>query len=155
MIRKIVVMGGTLNEGNVTQYAEANIWHDAEAARIVFETGIPIDMIGLNVTRKAPLKKDIFDGLENIDEQIREVMEKLIAFRNEESMHDAIAISSMVRDDIVIFRDAHTHIIDDDSPERGRSVASFEGDFNSRVAIDIDIDSYYRMMKDMICRYAK
>ncbi|MBO7697962.1 MAG: nucleoside hydrolase, partial [Erysipelotrichaceae bacterium] len=61
MIKKIVVMGGTLTSGNISPYAEANIGHDAKAARIVFETGIPVDMIGLNVTRKAPLRKNIFD----------------------------------------------------------------------------------------------
>ena len=152
MIAKIVVMGGTLTTGNVSEYAEANIWHDAEAARIVFETGIPIDMIGLNVTRKAPLRKSIFDGLDNINEKIRDVMLQLIEFRNEESMHDAIAISSLVNDEAIIFKDSYTTIIDDDSEKRGMSAVDYEKAPNSRVAVDINNDEYYKVIRQMIIR---
>ena len=155
MIRKIVVMGGTLSTGNVSEYAEANIYHDAQAARIVFETGIPIDMIGLNVTRKAPLRRSIFDGLNDLDERIRDVMEKLIEFRNEESMHDAIAISSLVSDKVLIFKDAFTSIIDDYSEKRGMSVVDYEKAPNSRVAVDINADEYYKVMRQMILLLSK
>lgn len=155
MIRKIVVMGGTLSTGNVSEYAEANIYHDAQAARIVFETGIPIDMIGLNVTRKAPLRRSIFDGLNDLDERIRDVMEKLIEFRNEESMHDAIAISSLVSDKVLIFKDAFTSIIDDYSEKRGMSVVDYEKAPNSRVAVDINVDEYYKVMRQMILLLSK
>ena len=43
-------MGGSLTFGNVTPAAEFNIWCDPEAAHVVFTSGIPIKMIGLNVT---------------------------------------------------------------------------------------------------------
>lgn len=112
MLKKIVIMGGTLTTGNVSEYAEANIYHDAEAARIVFESGVPIDMIGLNVTRQAPLTKAILDDITDCDPKIKDVMLELIRFRHEEAMHDAIAISSMISDDIITFKDAYTHIID-------------------------------------------
>lgn len=155
MIKKIVVMGGTLTTGNVSEYAEANIFHDAQAARIVFETGIPIDMIGLNVTRKAPLKRSIFDGLTGVDEKIKEVMLELIKFRNEESMHDAIAISSLVSDRTIIFKDSFTSIIDDYSEKRGMSVVDHEKAPNSRVAIDINIEEYYRIIRQTILNLSK
>ena len=46
-------MGGAIAEGNVTPAAEFNIWDDPEAARRVFESGIELTMIGLDVTHKA------------------------------------------------------------------------------------------------------
>ena len=50
-IGTISVMGGALTvPGNVTPYAEANIISDPEAAKFVFESGVPILMIGLDVT---------------------------------------------------------------------------------------------------------
>jgi inosine-uridine nucleoside N-ribohydrolase len=150
MIAKITVMGGSLDTGNVTEYGEANLWHDAYAAKIVFETGIPIDMIGLNTTRKAPLRKDIFDGLD-ADEKIKNVMLKLIRFRNEEPMHDAIAISSLVNEKAILFRDAYTYIIED-GERRGMSVAEYDRPPNSRVAVDIDNEEYYKVIRDTICR---
>lgn len=52
-IGKIVFMGGALTvEGNVTPYAEANIAVDPLAAKEVLESGIPMTMIGLDVTHK-------------------------------------------------------------------------------------------------------
>ena len=46
-------MGGSVGEGNRTPAAEFNIWADPEAARRVFESGIDITMIGLDVTHQA------------------------------------------------------------------------------------------------------
>ena len=46
-------MGGSLGEGNTTAAAEFNIWADPEAAGIVFRSGIPIRMAGLDVTHQA------------------------------------------------------------------------------------------------------
>ena len=52
---RIVLMGGAIAEGNVTPAAEFNIWADPEAAARVFESGLDITMIGLDVTHKALL----------------------------------------------------------------------------------------------------
>ena len=48
-IREIVLMGGALNGGNINKFAEFNIWHDPEAAKIVFDSGIRIVMAPLEV----------------------------------------------------------------------------------------------------------
>lgn len=54
-IKEIVVMGGSLTRGNITPSAEFNFYVDPEAARIVFDSGVPITMVGLNVTEKVLL----------------------------------------------------------------------------------------------------
>ncbi|HEY1495641.1 MAG TPA: nucleoside hydrolase, partial [Candidatus Solibacter sp.] len=51
-IKSIVIMGGSLSGGNVTPAAEFNLYVDPEAARIVFDAGVPLTMVGLDVTRK-------------------------------------------------------------------------------------------------------
>lgn len=48
-VHRIILMGGSAAAGNATPAAEFNIWHDAEAAAIVFQSGVPITMYGLDV----------------------------------------------------------------------------------------------------------
>ncbi len=62
-IGRIVLMGGALTvAGNVSPYAEANIRNDPAAARCVLESGIPMTMVGLDVTLKALLPRETAEG---------------------------------------------------------------------------------------------
>jgi purine nucleosidase len=50
------MMGGNaVVPGNITPMAEFNIWSDPDAASIVFEAGVPITMVGLDVCEKTHL----------------------------------------------------------------------------------------------------
>ena len=58
-IGRCVVMGGApCCEGNVTPAAEYNIWVDPEAARVVFRSALPIEMVGWHVSRGASALND-------------------------------------------------------------------------------------------------
>jgi len=50
---RIVLMGGSIGEGNETPAAEFNMWADPEAAARVFDSGIELTMVGLDVTHQA------------------------------------------------------------------------------------------------------
>jgi purine nucleosidase len=65
-IGRCVVMGGApCCEGNVTPAAEYNIWVDPEAARAVFRSKLPIEMVGWHVSRGASvLSEDEIMGIE-------------------------------------------------------------------------------------------
>lgn len=53
MVERCVIMGGIgLGHGNVVPAAEYNIWVDPEAAKMVFESGLPITMVGWDVSQK-------------------------------------------------------------------------------------------------------
>jgi len=64
-IRNIVTMGGTLTKpGNVTPYAEANIYGDARAADIIFRSGFRMVVVGLDVTMGTFITGEQLNNLE-------------------------------------------------------------------------------------------
>ncbi len=64
MIRRIVLMGGAaFCPGNSTPEAEFNIWFDPHAAEVVFSSGVPIVMFGLDVTRQARISRESLTAL--------------------------------------------------------------------------------------------
>lgn len=59
LVREVVVMGGAIiAAGNVTPVAEANIYHDPEAAALVFAADWPVTLVALDVTMRALLRGD-------------------------------------------------------------------------------------------------
>ncbi len=65
-IPEIMCMGGSLTYGNHTPAAEFNVYADPEAAKIVFEAGIPLRMVGLNLTRQNAMTMQDVETLRDI-----------------------------------------------------------------------------------------
>ena len=100
-IGKIVFMGGALTvEGNVTPYAEANIAVDPEAAKEVLESGIPMTMVGLDVTHKNLLTREEarrWEGHGKAGKALFDIVAHYIDNELEQkscSLHDPLAVAA-------------------------------------------------------------
>src|SRR5699024_3663425 len=60
--------------------AEFNIWADPEAARKVFESGIPTVVMGLDITHQALATEDVIRRVNKIDNDVSEIVGKLLVF---------------------------------------------------------------------------
>lgn len=78
-IQEIVLMGGAMF-GNWTPAAEFNIYVDAEAAKIVFESGVPITMAGLELTHQAITTERILQEMKAIGNPVSDFVTELIQF---------------------------------------------------------------------------
>ena len=79
-IGAISLMGGSLGVGNTTASAEFNVWQDPEAAAIVFGSGLPILMAGLDVTHQALVLPDDVARLEALGTRTGRVVADLMRF---------------------------------------------------------------------------
>ena len=67
-IERIVMMGGGITHGNITPVAEFNIYVDPHAAQVVFDAGIPITFISLDITHQVlttPTRLEAIRALNN------------------------------------------------------------------------------------------
>ncbi len=62
-INTVITMGGGFAKGNVTPYAEFNIYCDADAAKYVFDCGLPVLLMPLNATHQVALSLEDIDRL--------------------------------------------------------------------------------------------
>ncbi|QDK83198.1 pyrimidine-specific ribonucleoside hydrolase RihA [Spirosoma sp. KCTC 42546] len=79
-IERISLMGGGGFRGNMTPTAEFNIYVDPEAASIVFNSGVPITMCGLDVTHKALVFQEDIERFRSIGNQSGKVVAELMDF---------------------------------------------------------------------------
>jgi len=132
MVPSIVLMGGSLSGGNVTPAAEFNFYVDPEAASIVFDSGIPIRMEGLDVTRKVQLTEEhvgaLRAGAGAISHAATRIAEGVIKIARNQNraggphLHDPLAVSALISTDVPSFEDYHVDIKTSGSFTAGESV---------------------------------
>jgi len=131
-ISHICLMGGSVGEGNSSASAEFNIYADPSAAEIVFNSGLPITMIGLDVTHHAVLDRTILDRLLQLPGKSAKVAAELLKFSFDRSaawgqgermaIHDAVAVLHLASPDLVGVARYRVVIDATSGPARGRTI---------------------------------
>lgn len=94
---ELVLMGGG-TYGNITPVAEFNIYVDAEAAKVVFDSGIPVTVVGLDVTRKVLATPDIVEDIRNLHHPISDFIFDLFQYFHQIHEHDETTPSPPIHD---------------------------------------------------------
>ncbi|MGE8189010.1 nucleoside hydrolase [Pseudomonas sp. NPDC086278] len=128
-IKKIVFMGGAaFCPGNTTPAAEFNIWFDPHAAQIVLTSGVPLVMLGLDVTNKAIMTADrinVLRGSEsNIGTKAAAMMTSYGAF--DPCLHDPCAIAYVLDPSIFAGVLAKVDVECESLFNRGRTTAAIQ-----------------------------
>jgi pyrimidine-specific ribonucleoside hydrolase len=131
-ISHICLMGGSVGEGNSSASAEFNIYADPTAAEIVFNSGLPITMIGLDVTHHAILDQAFLGRLEALPGRSAKVAAELLQFGidrsspwgqgGEGAIHDAVAVLHLAIPDLVGVSRYHVVVDATQGPARGRTI---------------------------------
>jgi len=153
-IKEIVLMGGSTTDGNITKAAEFNILVDPEAADICFKSGVPLRMLGLNVTRDILVTEEVIKEAEKINTRGSELFVKLMKVFNENQrnyfglsagpLHDPATIISLINQRAFIFEKMHVEIDVSDTDLVGKTTCSNLEPKNVEVAIKVNLDEYWK-----------
>ena len=140
-VERVVIMGGALNvPGNVTDYAEFNVWSDPEATALVFNSDVPVTMVGSDVCNqvrtyagKTPVP---------INPVIRRLTQAQYAARpgRRITLYDPVTVMAVARPSIVKLERLNIAVDTSDGPERGRT-RRHPGGATIDVATGVDIEA--------------
>jgi inosine-uridine nucleoside N-ribohydrolase len=159
---RIVVMGGSIGEGNETPAAEFNMWADPEAAARVFDSGIDLTMVGLDVTHQALMTSAHAERLASsgrAGKLVAELYDFYARFHRRyypwegSPIHDACAVAQVI--DPTLIETRHCGVrIDTGYESRGRTNVDrwdqMGWEPNCHVAVDIDSERFLDLLVERI-----
>lgn len=157
-------MGGSVDCGNWTPYAEFNIWCDPEAADVVMRSGLNITMTGLNVTHTALATPEILQRMSDINSHLAKTVVDLMKFFAQTydevfdmpnpPLHDPIAVAAVI--DPTIMRTQYLPVSIELNGEltRGATVVDVHGvtgrEANVNVGLELDVDRFWNLIIDSV-----
>jgi inosine-uridine nucleoside N-ribohydrolase len=163
-IDRIVLMGGAIAEGNMTPSAEFNVWIDPEAAARVFESGLDVTMVGLDVTNRAVLTAEHAErlrGAGRVGTAVAGMLDFYLRFYSETyefggaPIHDAVAVAHLVRPGLVQTLGRHVAVELGSGLCRGRTVVDMRRrtrlpEPNTQVAVDVDVPAFTELLLERL-----
>ncbi|KRN86992.1 ribonucleoside hydrolase RihC [Ligilactobacillus acidipiscis] len=157
-IKEIIAMGGTLAKGNMTSAAEFNVFTDPHAAKIMYDSGIPIVMVGLDVTLKALLTPATMDKLGTMG-RTGKMLQALVTHYNDgdengHPMHDVNTIFYLLHPEAMKTEEMWVDV-QTEGPAMGETVGDIRGAYhagktNAKVCVDIDAAAFNKWFLDEV-----
>ena len=158
-LRRVVAMGGSATGGNMSPYAEFNVWFDPEAAERVLQAGQDVTLVGLDVTRQALLRADDIDAIEALPKigpavagMLRYYMRKHVDWYGEEVVyqHDSLAVAHVLDPGILGVVRCHVEVDTGTGPARGATLVDalgvFGGTPNAHWAETVDVERFRALL---------
>jgi purine nucleosidase len=140
-IDRAVVMGGDFAAGEI----EHNVKCDVDAAVTVFESGVPLTVVGIDQTERVALDRSAADRIRAagaLGEIIAAEMRQFEDFlgRGHTVPHDPLAVLTLVRPDLFRFEQGRVRV-QPAGPEAGRTDFTPDPEGPHRVVTDVEADA--------------
>lgn len=157
-IKTLSIMGGSISNGNITPYAEFNIYVDPHAAKIVFESGLDIVMCGLDVTQLAVLYPKDCDEIGGFGTKCAKLFREsiVIPMRNRETkdkkegvlMHDSCALYYLIHPDWFKYEKKHIDVVID-GEKIGQTIVDPNKESNAKVVLNVNAEVFINRIKEI------
>jgi pyrimidine-specific ribonucleoside hydrolase len=160
-IGTLAVMGTTLGDGNITPFAEFNVWADPEAAyRVLVEGDVPTRLFTLAATDAAGLDEDQRLSLAGWSETGEWLARMLLGYDEKLKgrgwpLHDALVVADLLRPGIATLRRGAVDIDTSTGPRRGASTFDWAppaGSHAIEVAVDAAAAPFLALLEERISR---
>lgn len=165
-IQEIVIMGGG-TFGNWTPTAEFNIWVDAESAKKVFKSGIPVVVFGLDVTHQLLADDAVINRFNKIDNKVSDFVVELLKFFKSTykeqfdmdggPIHDACTILYLLNPEIFTLQNTYIQIETDSALTYGTMSVDLNNTYqkepNAKFATEVDVDLAWDIMEQALRSY--
>lgn len=154
LVKKIVLMGGSMQRGNRTEHAEFNIFADAEAAHIVFSSGAPLVMMGLDVTLQVQLNEERLERYKQLNTRTTEMFAASMSNYMEAcrrhgadypAMHDPICVAYVADNSLFTLKPYNIKVELKDEVKYGRTWAK-EGS-SVLVGTGVDEPKFWKLLE--------
>ncbi|GGH12112.1 ribonucleoside hydrolase RihC [Paenibacillus segetis] len=158
-IAEIVLMGGSTGRGNAGVMAEFNIFADPEAAKIVFQSNLPLVMVGLDVGWKALVYPEDSEQLKVMNQTGNMIYQLFQKYRGGSmktglKMYDATAIAYLLEPEMFQVVDTFVDVELNGSMTTGCTVVDLKGYLgkpnNAKVCVDIDPQMFKQWFMDSL-----
>lgn len=162
-INQIVIMGGARREGgNITASAEYNIYADPDAAAIVFASGCPLVIIGLDATHQVRGTPHEIERLYALGNRVAKLAADTLAFSNTlpgnlegangAPLHDPCVIAYLLAPELFTLRRCSVRVETASNLTRGHTAVEFREDYhgipyNASWVTDIDAKGVFDMLE--------
>jgi len=163
-VAEIVAMGGSIGLGNITAAAEFNIYADPHAAHVVFEAGVPLTMVGLDVTRQAIATPARIEAIQSLGTAPAAAICGMLeyygarttaAYRHGPPLHDPCVIGYLLKPELFDGRGIRVAIELAGEHSLGRTVCDVHGRsgvLNARVLEHVDADGFFALLTERLAR---
>ncbi len=162
-IDQVVMMGGSLGGGNITPAAEFNIYVDPHAAKVVVDAGLPLTMIGLDVTHQVVTTPARLAALENLGTPVGKAAAGMLRYYGQidterhgllaPPLHDPCVIAYLLRPDLFTGRPMLLAVETEGSLCLGRTVANAyptTAAVNATVIETVDAEGFYALLTERL-----
>lgn len=166
-IKQISLMGGGVGFGNWTPAAEFNILVDPEAADVVFRSGVPLIMAGLDVTERALLVPEDFENIKALNNPVSDIVWQWLEFFYKfhsklgyagAPMHDPCAVMVLLHPEIFTIKDYYVEIETGGEYCRGATVADTRGVLgkkpNAKCILNVDREKFASYIIEAVKAYS-
>ncbi|MET9376018.1 nucleoside hydrolase [Streptomyces sp. NPDC002992] len=163
-IERIVLMGGSTARGNTTPAAEFNILCDPEAADIVFSSGLPVTMFGLNATHQVRATPDVISRIEALGTPLARLCTELLTYFagtyrevfgfEAPPLHDPLTVAHLIDPSLISLARAAVAVELTGTYTRGATVVDLDGvtgrPATVEVGMEVDVPRFWDLIVEAV-----